>query len=86
MKMTTSIDGVYTIRGIHEKLPEGINVSFRQLEEWQKKSRKNDFPEPVRTLGRFRFYNYDEVIEWITLWRRATKLMGNPEGLKNGKR
>jgi hypothetical protein len=62
----------YPLNQIVDMLPEDLNVSKRQLWEWSRRPR-NDFPKPVKTLGRFTFYSYQEVVEWVVLWRRATE-------------
>jgi hypothetical protein len=64
---------------------EGDAPSLTQLQEWARKADKNNFPLPERTIGRFNFYKYEAVRDWVILWRRATKGMGRKD-LNNGKR
>lgn len=69
-------------------LPEELHTSERQLFEWSRKSDKNDFPEPSRSTGKYKFYDLVEVTEWVTLWRSATKNFRNnfKKGNSNGQR
>lgn len=59
-------------------------VSISQLNEWGRRA-TNDFPEPVVTLGKYKLYNKEQVIAWVSLWLKINKNMGNP-GLRNGNR
>jgi DNA-binding transcriptional MerR regulator len=84
--MTDVLAGIHPLRAIHPKLPKELNVTLRQLTEWERHRDKNDFPDPVRSMGRYRLFNESEVIEWVILWRRATKNLGNGKRINNGKR
>jgi hypothetical protein len=83
------IDKVFNLHGCWARLPDDLKTatSLRQLEDYSRPTRSNTngFPEPVRTLSRFKLYNLDEIIEWLTLWKRATENLGYPKGLKNQK-
>jgi len=59
--------------------------SLDQLEEWARRRKRNGFPEPKRTLGRYNFFDVDEVKEWYTLWCKRIKNLGRGTDL-NGKR
>jgi hypothetical protein len=86
--LSDELDNLWPMYDIQWLLLEihNIEVSLTQLQGWEGKPDVG-FPEPARQLSRYKFYDIDEVAEWITLWRRATSRMGNPEGLKNnGKR
>lgn len=61
-------------------------VSLRQLSNWESKRDKNGFPEPKDVIGRFKFFDVDEVMRWVHLWRKATKNMGRGKELNSGKR
>lgn len=60
-----------------------FKASKTQLEEWARKRDKNSFPAPKETLGRYNFYDVDEVKKWYTLWTKVNR--GNKE-LNNAKR
>ena len=51
-------------------------ASQAQLSEWERKRITNSFPEPKETLGRYKFFDPDEVRRWYILYRKATKNMG----------
>lgn len=55
---------------------EWFKHSELQLKEWARKRILNDFPQPKETLGRFHFYDPEEVRKWYTLYIKATKNMG----------
>lgn len=59
--------------------------SLKQLTEWAHKSSKNGFPQPHEVIGRYKFYDPEEVKKWYILYRKATKHMGRGAEL-NGKR
>ncbi len=69
----SELENLWTLTRIAEEL----DVSLRQLYRWEERRDKIGFPEPQRTLGRFKFFDVEEVREWIFLWRRATAGMGN---------
>lgn len=60
------------------------DVSSHQLSEWARKE-GNGFPEPKETLGRYKFYDPEEVKRWYILYRKATRNMGRGREL-NGQR
>jgi hypothetical protein len=47
-----------------------------------------NFPEVKKVIGRHKFYDEDEVVEWYTLYKRATMNHKGPNkyGAYNGKR
>lgn len=81
------ITNYWPLRDIEVMLRINSNVdpkpSLSQLETWAEKHEKNEFPLPAKTIGRFKFYDIEEVTEWVILWHRATRHMGNRKGLKN---
>jgi hypothetical protein len=76
--MTKDLENIMPLKMVHEHLPPDLKVSYSQLERWADKDRKIDFPEPVETLGRYRFYDKDQVIRWVILWTKLNKNMGRP--------
>ena len=62
-----------------EPLAEIVNylpgVSLRQLTRWEERRETNGFPQPKETLGRYKFFDPEEIIKWWTLWTKATKNM-----------
>lgn len=54
-------------------------IEAQRLMEYARPARRanNGFPDPVKTLGRFTFYDRVEVQEWWTYFSRATARMHN---------
>lgn len=83
------LDSLWPLRDVAERLNKEFGDDFVQLHNlqvWEERRNKNDFPTPKRKIGRFNFYDYDQVREWVILWKRATGRMGNPglNGRSNG--
>lgn len=62
-------------------------VTAKQLSNWESKRKSNGFPKPKQTQGPHRFYDPDEVKQWVHLHLKVTKNMrGNAERLNDGQR
>ena len=62
-------DKLQTLPAIAERLDININT----LNRWAEASRRNDFPEPVQRLGRYRLYDSEKVEEWVYLWLKINQ-------------
>lgn len=76
------IDDIYPLKELVEMLKPEINVTYNRVHQWANKRKTTEFPEPVRKISRFNFYDLAEVREWCVLWMRATK---NMEQNNNGR-
>ena len=64
-----------------------LDVSISQLENWASRRDKNDFPQPMVTMGRYHLYDKVQVKNWYTLWRKVNQRMGHSKlngGNNNG--
>ena len=66
-------------------IAERLKININTMNRWAERGRKLGFPEPVRRLGRYRLYNADEVEEWVVLWMKISKNLGN-ENLPSGRK
>lgn len=62
-------------------------TSYNNLHRLSAKSNLN-FPEVKKVIGRHKFYDRDELVEWYALYKRATMNHKGPNkyGAYNGKR
>lgn len=70
-----------------ETLPNiaaNIGVNINTMNRWAERSRKNDFPEPIRVQGRYKLYDQDAVAEWVYLWQKINKNFGQASKLNKG--
>lgn len=51
------------------------------LQNLARKPEANGFPDPVKTLGRFKFYDLTEMQEWWSYYSRAIARMKRGEHL-----
>lgn len=82
-------DDIFTPRDIITKFNEECGekygtIRYGQFYKWATHG-KNGFPNPIRTLAKYRLYSYNEVKEWIILWRKINNSLGNKEW-KDGQR
>ena len=85
----SDIDDIWPIGRIFErntKKLEDMGFSLRQLTNYAAPPRCNriGFPEPVKTLSRYKFYSEQDVIEWCELWSRANR-GGHPDHMSSGR-
>lgn len=66
-----------TLANIAQDLMVEFDVTYNQLYRWSEHDRKLDFPKPVRQQGKYKLYDRREVAEWVYLWLKISKNMGN---------
>lgn len=65
------------------ELAEHLGVRRTALNNWINRD-DIGFPEHKEQLGKYKFYDIEEVERWHELWHKATKNVG--KGRSNGKR
>ncbi len=60
---------------------ERLGIHKSQLYRWS--TANLDFPSPIRTLGKYKLYDYNEIVEWLYYWQKIRDYLGNKE-LNNG--
>lgn len=63
-----------------------LKISINTLNKWAENGRGNNFPKPVKRLGKYRLYDSRAVEEWIILWMKINKNLGNVNLPPGGKR
>jgi predicted DNA-binding transcriptional regulator AlpA len=69
------------------EIAERLGVSQTTVDNWIQGIRAKNyrpFPEPVKTIGRSRIWDWSEVLEWYENYRPSHG--GAPTGNRNGKR
>lgn len=54
-------------------------IDHRALHRIASRDLKN-FPEPKKEIGRHKYYDREELVEYYTLYKRANKNMGRKNG------
>lgn len=57
-------------------------VNYRIFENWAVRYRTNDFPQPAERVGRYNFYDPNQVLKWTRLWIKANRRLKANNGIK----
>lgn len=69
-------------------IADELGIPRKRLARWAEPHRKIDFPKVKRQMGKYRLYDKTEVKEWVYLWMKISKNLGNknlPPGGKSTK-
>lgn len=66
-------------------IAERLGIDIKQMNRWAERNRKLDFPQPIKRLGKYRLYDADKVEEWVILWLKINKNLGNDNLVPGGK-